>query len=71
MEAKTQIVYTNWDPCNNVEMLGLQRMPFKKWTKVQDGIYLYAIDFRYRFNAEELKFAQKNNKVFVLLDDSL
>lgn len=70
MEAKTQIVYTNWDPCNDVEMLGLQRMPFKEWVSNKSGIYLYAIDYRYNFNSKELKFANYDN-VYILLDDTL
>lgn len=71
METNTQVVYTNWDPCNNVEMLGLQRLTFKEWTQNPMGIYLYAIDYRYKFNSAELNFAKLYNNVHILLDDTL
>lgn len=71
METNTQVVYTNWDPCNDVEMLGLTRMPFKEWLQTQDGIYLYAIDFRYNFNSADLKYANLYDNVCILLDDTL
>lgn len=71
MENSNQIVYTNWDPCNDIGMLGLTRMPFNQWIKSQDGIYLYAIDYRYRFNVKELDFAKLYSNVHILLDDTL
>ena len=52
-------------------MLGLTRMPFNQWIKSQDGIYLYAIDYRYRFNVKELDFAKLYSNVHILLDDTL
>lgn len=71
METKTKLVYTNWDPCNNIEMLGLQRLSFKEWTKNPYSMYLYAIDYRYRFNSAELNFAKLYDNVQILLDDTL
>ena len=71
METSTQVVYTNWDPCNDVEMLGLQRMPFEEWTTSLNGIYLYAIDYRYQFDISKLNFAKLYDNVHILLDDTL
>lgn len=71
METKTQVVYTNWDPCNDIEMLGLQRMSFKDWTKNPSGVFLYAIDYRYNFDSAGLNFAKLYDNVHILLDDTL
>ena len=52
-------------------MLGLNRLQFKQWTKNPHHTYLYAIDYRYRFNSTELNFAKLYDNVYILLDDTL
>jgi len=68
LETNNQIVYTNWDPCNDISMFGLTRLPFDEWQG--DHTYLYALDYRYNLQYDKLKLGHNEN-VILLLDDTL